>query len=186
MKKYENNTVKIFMEQGGKRFNSASKALKFVRRYRKYYSVEDLKKLEALSTGSQNRTDVKVKKDVPDKKIQKSINSQELIEKDLENQNKAVQKSKELASPSTATATEEWEVDDTKYPKGWMYYRYSKKNQHGKIYYQQRFMAPNKQKFPGIRAPLAHMIKTNFPESEIMMMRRAMAESGWRNSENLP
>ena len=30
MKKYENNTVKLFMEQGGKRFNSASKALKFV------------------------------------------------------------------------------------------------------------------------------------------------------------
>ena len=34
------------MEQGGKRFSSASKALKFVRMYKKYYSVEDLKKLE--------------------------------------------------------------------------------------------------------------------------------------------
>ena len=29
------------------RFNSASKAMKFVRMYRKYYSVEELKKLES-------------------------------------------------------------------------------------------------------------------------------------------
>ena len=140
-----------------------------------------MKKLEALSTGSHNRTEAKVKKEeVSDHKIPvlKSNDSKELIKNDLENQNKAA----ELESPSS----EEWEVDDTKYTKGWMYYRYSKKNQHSKIYYHQRFMAPNKQKFPVIRAALAHMIKTNYPEEEIMMMRRAMAESGWRSSENLP
>ena len=51
IKKYKNHTVKIFMEQGGRRFNSASKALKFVKMYKKYYSADDLKKLEALATG---------------------------------------------------------------------------------------------------------------------------------------
>merc|ERR1740129_1554960 len=61
IKKYKNHTAKIFMEQGGRRFNSASKALKFVKMYRKYYSADDLRKLEALATGNQNRMHSKVK-----------------------------------------------------------------------------------------------------------------------------
>ena len=91
-----------------------------------------------------------------------------------------------VKNEESGSGDNDWEEDESKYPKGWKFLRYSKKTPQGKTFYQQKFMAPNKQKFRGLRAALAHMIKTNFPEDDIMMMRKAMIESGWKQSEKLP
>ena len=209
IKTYKNNSVKLFMEQGGRRFNSASKALKFVKMYRKYYSVDDLRKLEALATGNQNRRDSKIKTEkqkpvhISDSTELMSYSSWDTLAESKVSYEDSLAEIEilktpacaGLMSPSSVSSAQDkeagsgdngWEEDETKYPKGWKYLRYSKKTPQGKIFYQQKFMAPNKQKFRGLRAALAHMIKTNFPEDDIRMLRKAMIESGWKQSENLP
>ena len=59
--KRDKNSSIFLLEQGGKRFLSSTKAYTFVKKYRKYYSEEDLEKLRIMMYGSNSSSSRMVK-----------------------------------------------------------------------------------------------------------------------------
>ena len=47
-------------------------------------------------------------------------------------------------------------------------------------------MAPGGKLFSSVRSALEHVIKNNYPEADIAMLRAAMVNNRWKTIESLP
>ena len=170
----------LVMEQGGRRFNSATKALEFVNTHSKYYTKDVFDKLNLISQNSKQRAD-KGQRDVLKIAETRTLH-QENIKTDPNHCslqqtppiNEIQKKERDKGSCM------KWKSDETLYPSGWMFGTENSKRA------LVSFKSPEGSFFKSSTRALRFMIESKYPESEILKMRRAMQQEGWEEKDSLP
>ena len=123
-RRFESKSSILVMEQGGRKFNSAMKALEFVQTYSKYYTQDLIHKLQNLA--SQNS---RQKADESNKDILNTFASRTFQHQNIQTGPDQVSSPSEQTSTSNGIQIKKrgresfikWKSDDTLYPSGWMF-----------------------------------------------------------------
>ena len=177
----DSKTSTFVMEQGGRKFTSATKALDFVNTHSKYYTQDVFDKLRNLI--SQNS---KQEADESHKNILKIAETRTLHQENIKTDPdycslqqtppiNEIQKKKRKSESCM-----KWKSDETLYPSGWMFGTENSKRA------LVSFKSPEGSFFKSSTKALRFMIESKYPESEIVKMRRAMQQEGWEENDSLP
>ena len=79
----------------------------------------------------------------------------------------------------------EWQVDEGLYPSGWNYLE-MRRVLWGQTVTYHKLKSPDGTQLGGVRAALEHMIKNDYAETDIQMMRDAMVRNKWKTDDGLP
>ena len=78
-----------------------------------------------------------------------------------------------------------WKIDESLYPNGWKYMEI-KRVLWGQTVTHHRLVTPDGVRLGGVRAALEHMIKNNYPETDLEIMKSAMIQNNWNTDMLLP
>ena len=162
IKRDKHYSIYLF-EQGGKKFKSALKALRFVKTYSKYYSEEDLEKLKILTMGSG--------------KLKIADGNSDSSSSWLTDASLYPQKS--------VTPDSSWLSDAFLYPEGWKY-KLCKNSKNIQSRTVIQFLSPEGVNIRGIIPAMSYMIKNGSSTEDITMMRKALSQRGWEQDASLP
>ena len=195
----------FYLEQGGKKFKSAVKAFKFVKKYNKYYSEEDLEKLQIMTNGlrtSKIPSSSSFAKVNRARKSVSTVDSSWLPDASLypEGWSSEIMRLKQFQAPAITNlkaimkqnrykkpkiSDSSWLSDASLYPEGWKY-KMCKNSTSMENKTNIKFLLPDGKELYGLRLALAYMIRNSFSTEDISIMRKALGQRGWKEDPSLP
>ena len=169
----------FLMEQGGKRFESVSEAVRFIRTYQKYYRESDAEIL------IKNFLRNKVPKTSP--RIRTKTRGQNLQEFDKLSSHSHPKSQPTMEPNQNKSFLKGWKSDELLYPSGWKHKTTTISRRGKKSHQLVKLLSPSGMKFRSVRAALLYMASNEFPDLDIAMMREALVTQNiWLPHEALP